>query len=287
MIQPLLSHDALLADIHAAASNDPDALHLWWLGQSGYLVQWRQTHLLLDPYLSDSLTHKYADTEKPHTRMTEIPVAPERLDFVDLVTSTHNHTDHLDGETLIPLLRANPALTVVVPEANRDFAAHRLGVMPTQLTGITVKHAVTVGEITLHAVPAAHETLKTDEFGRHQFVGYVIELGPFTIYHSGDTLLYDGLAERLRELAAQIGGVDLAILPINGRDPARGVAGNLSGAEAATLAHEIGARMVLPCHYDMFTFNTAAPDEFVATAQRLGQPHAVLQCSERYRLDTA
>ncbi len=287
MIQPLLTNDALLADIRAAASNDPDALHLWWLGQSGYLVQYRQSHLLLDPYLSDSLTRKYADTGKPHIRMTAIPVAPERLDFIDLVTSTHNHTDHLDGETLLPLLRINPALTVVVPEANRDFAAHRLNVTPNELTGITVHQPVTVDDITLRAVPAAHEALETDEFGRHQFVGYVIQLGPFTLYHSGDTLLYDGLVERLRTLAETIGGIDLALLPINGRDPARGVAGNLSGKEAATLAHEIGARMVLPCHYDMFTFNTASPDEFVETAQRLGQPHAVLQCGERYRLAAA
>ncbi len=287
MIQPLLTDDALLADVRAASSDDPDALHLWWLGQSGYLVQYRQTHLLLDPYLSDSLTQKYADTEKPHVRMTALPIAPDRLDFVDLVTSTHNHTDHLDGETLIPLLRINPALTIVVPEANRDFAAHRLGVMPTRLTGVTVKQPITVGDITLHAVPAAHEALKMDEFGRHQFVGYVIELGPFAIYHSGDTLLYNGLVKRLRTLAEQVSGLDLAILPINGRDPARGVAGNLSGAEAATLAHEIGARAVLPCHYDMFTFNTASPNKFVATAQELGQSCAVLQCGERYRLDVA
>jgi L-ascorbate metabolism protein UlaG (beta-lactamase superfamily) len=29
---------------------------LWWLGLSGFLIQWQGHHLLLDPYLSDSLT---------------------------------------------------------------------------------------------------------------------------------------------------------------------------------------------------------------------------------------
>ena len=64
--------------------------------------------LLLDPYLSDSLTDKYAQTDKPHAGMTERVVAPERLNFIDVATSSHNHTDHLDPDTLGPLLKANP-----------------------------------------------------------------------------------------------------------------------------------------------------------------------------------
>ena len=71
-------------------------------------MQWNGRHLLLDPYLSESLTKKYAATDKPHVRMTRRVVAPERLDFVDVVTSSHNHTDHLDGETLGPLRARQP-----------------------------------------------------------------------------------------------------------------------------------------------------------------------------------
>ena len=107
MIEPWLKDDAFLADVRAAREH-PNPLHLWWLGQSGFLVQWQGRHLLLDPYLSDSLTHKYAATDKPHVRMTERVIAPERLDFIDVVTSSHNHTDHLDKETLVPLLAKNP-----------------------------------------------------------------------------------------------------------------------------------------------------------------------------------
>ncbi len=52
-----------------------DGFRLWWLGQSGFLVQWQGRHLLLDPYLSESLTKKYAATDKPHVRMTRRVVA--------------------------------------------------------------------------------------------------------------------------------------------------------------------------------------------------------------------
>ena len=135
MIKPVLQDDAFLKDV-SHAKNNPDQLHLWWLGQSGFLIQWQGHHLLVDPYLSDSLTKKYAGTNKPHVRMTERIIGPERLDFVDIATSSHNHTDHLDGETLIPLWRANPNLTVIVPRANIDFAAQRLQVAPDKLTPI-------------------------------------------------------------------------------------------------------------------------------------------------------
>jgi L-ascorbate metabolism protein UlaG (beta-lactamase superfamily) len=277
VIKPALQNEVFLANVRSAPT---DRLNLWWLGQSGYLTQWQGHHLLIDPYLSDSLTKKYADTDKPHVRMTERVVAPEQLDFVEVVTSSHNHTDHLDGETLIPLLETDPTLTVIVPAANLDFAANRLRIRPERLTPI---HAdgdpVTVGPFTFHAIPSAHESLETNENGDHKFIGYVIEVGGKTIYHSGDACLYEGLEERLKQWE-----IDLAILPINGRDPARGVAGNFSGEEAARLGVEIGAGLVIPCHYEMFEFNSVSPQGFIDAAKELKCQYQVLKAGERMSL---
>src|SRR3954466_7367218 len=113
MIRPVLQDDEFLEDVESAAQDLQD-LHLWWLGQSGFLVQWQGRHLLLDPYLSDSLTRKYAQTDKPHVRMTARVVYPGDLNFIDVVTSSHNHTDHLDAETLLPLMAASPGLQMVI-----------------------------------------------------------------------------------------------------------------------------------------------------------------------------
>src|SRR2546423_11249044 len=101
MKKPFLQDEAFLADV-ADARSDLANVHLWWLGQSGFLLQWQERHLLLDPYLSDSLTRKYAETDQPHVRMTERVVAPERLNFIDVVTSSHNHTAHLDPDSVGP-----------------------------------------------------------------------------------------------------------------------------------------------------------------------------------------
>lgn len=277
MIQPLRSNEQFLADV-ARTRHDTDALHLWWLGQSGYLVQWQGQHLLLDPYLSDSLTKKYATTDKPHVRMTERVVAPEQLNFIDVVTSSHNHTDHLDAETLLPLLQVNPALKLVIPEANRAFVADRLKIDPALPIGLDDNVSATVGAFQFTGVPAAHEQIEQDASGHHKYLGYIIQFGPWTLYHSGDTVWYEGMVEKLRSWS-----IDVAFLPINGRAPERRVAGNLAGPEAAQLAHAIGARLVIPGHYELFEFNTASPEPFMAEAERLGQPYYVLRAGESWQ----
>jgi L-ascorbate metabolism protein UlaG (beta-lactamase superfamily) len=239
---------------------------IWWLGQSGFLVSFEGSWLCFDPYLSDSLTRKYAATDKPHIRMKPLVVDPAVLSFVDVATSTHNHTDHLDAETLLPMKPRE----LVIPEANRAFVAQRLGCDPQWPNGLAVGESYKVGPFEFQAVPAKHEELTPE------YLGYVVRFGPWTLYHSGDTLLYDGMVETLRPF-----NIDIAFLPINGRAPERRVAGNLNAAEAAWLGREIGARLVIPCHYDMFTFNTADPADFVREASAKGCPHRVMQNGER------
>src|SRR6185503_2000397 len=158
MIKPVLQDDAFLDDVMRARTEAPEQLHLWWLGQSGFLVQWQGRHLLLDPYLSDSLTAKYAATDKPHVRMTERVIAPERLKFVDVVTSSHNHTDHLDKETLVALLHASPRAQLVIPEANREIVADRLEVPAELPLGLDAGEQREVAHFRIHAVPAAHNS---------------------------------------------------------------------------------------------------------------------------------
>ena len=75
--------------------------------------------------------------------------------------------------------------------------------------------------------------------------------------------------------------IDIALLPVNGRAPERRVSGNLWGREAAQLAHAIGAKIAIPCHYEMFEFNTASPDEFIAECEQLNQGYKVLRCGEK------
>jgi L-ascorbate metabolism protein UlaG (beta-lactamase superfamily) len=207
-------------------------------------------------------------------------VDPARLDFVGVVSSSHAHTDHLDPDTLRALVTARPELEIVGPEAHRDLIGERAGVEHARPIGLDDGETAGAGGFAFTAVPAAHEAIERDAAGRMLHLGYVVRCGPFALYHAGDTMPYDGMADRVRA-AAGARAIDVALLPINGRAPERRVDGNLDGREAAELAYAIGAAVAVPMHFEMFAFNTEPPDAFAAACTRLGQPHRVLRAGER------
>lgn len=270
LIPAVKKGEVLIAEMDAFLS-EKKGFRLWWLGQSGYLLQWNGKRVLIDPYLSDSLTKKYAETEKPHTRMSELVVDPELLENISVVTSSHNHTDHLDAESLIPILKNNPSIKFIIPEANRAFVVNRVQCALDFPIGMNDGLSVTINEFTFIGIPAKHNELARDENGNCKFIGFVIKFGEYSIYHSGDTLWFEGMVELLKPYQ-----VDVAILPINGNDPARKVAGNLNCVESVELGKDIGANYVIPCHYDMFTFNTADVNDFVTEAEKRRQGYKVL-----------
>jgi L-ascorbate metabolism protein UlaG (beta-lactamase superfamily) len=275
LIKALQKDDALLNDIKNTETGNN--FKIWWLGQSGFLLKWSGKFLLFDPYLSDSLSKKYASTDKPHTRMSELVIDPACLDMISVVTSSHNHTDHLDADTLMPLLSVNPKIKFIIPEANRAFIADRVKCDLSFPIGLSDGESVEVEGFKIYGVPAAHNTIDRDENGKIKFMGFIAEFGGYKAYHSGDTLWYDGIVETLAPFK-----VDVAFLPINGNKPERRVAGNLSFEEAARLAKAIGAKLTIPHHYHLFDFNTEDPENFVIEAQKQGINFKVMQQGEGF-----
>lgn len=281
MPQIATSSNEILDDI-VAARPGPKNLIVWWLGQSGYVIKSRFGTLVIDPYLSEHLTKKYEGTSKPHIRMTSAPFRAHELKGVDLVLSSHKHSDHLDPGTIPDLLAASPSARLGLPESLIDHASG-LGISADRLVGLDAGRTLTHKGFHVRAIPSAHEGLDTDEKGRHLYLGFVVEVDGLRLYHSGDSLAYDGLVQQLGPEP-----FDVLFLPINGRDPARGVAGNMSAAEAVDLACRVKPRFVVPHHYDMFTFNTVPISTFEAEARRLpeGVAPRVLQCGQRWEIST-
>ena len=276
LIKAVKKDEDLIAEMDSLLK-DENHFYLWWLGQSGFLLQWNGKRVLIDPYLSDSLTKKYLTTDKPHTRMSELVVKPELLKNISVVTSSHNHTDHLDAETLMPILKNNPQIKFIIPEANREFVAERVKCEKDFPIGLNDKKSVTINDFTFHGIPAKHNKIERDEKGNCKYMGYVIAFGKYKIYHSGDTLWFDEMVDLLKPFS-----VDAALLPINGNKPERKVAGNLDCKEAAELGKAINAKNVIPSHYDTFTFNTADVNDFVKEARKIDQPYKVLKGGERF-----
>jgi L-ascorbate 6-phosphate lactonase len=238
---------------------------LQFLGQAGFVLKGQSVSVAIDPFISDSL----AD------RLFPCPVPMAELASVDLVLATHEHPDHLDLKGLGVWLDLAPTLRVVVPQPIVGLA-ERGGIPAANLTGMQPGEHVSLKGAVVQAVTALHgvETADAYTFGTEishglvRYLGYVVEIDGLRIYHAGDTLDHEGLAETLRELET-----DVALLPINGRDArreAQDIVGNLSAEEAADLAKRSGIRTAVPMHYDMFADNSGSPGDFVKALEGSG-----------------
>ena len=65
--------------------SDHNKLVLWWIGQSGFLVKWGTLYILIDPYLSDSVTKLHEGTDRPHKRMERIVIDPEEFNMINTI----------------------------------------------------------------------------------------------------------------------------------------------------------------------------------------------------------
>ncbi len=273
MIKPVLKGEALVKNIHAS-SKTRGRLSIWWLGQSGFLIQWEGVHLLCDPYLSDALSEQTAESDHPLIRMTELAVEPAELAFIQLVTASDLQRDHLDPHTLKTLLDVNPNMDVVIPEAVRAEAAGLLGCDADRLTGLDDSVSENVDEVTITGVSAVGPEDRDGAEGRRR-LGFIFEFGPWMIYHSGDIVHSEELIEQLQAYA-----IDVALLPIAGSRPGTGLAETLTAAQAADLAKAIDARLVIPCHYEMFDDDASVTEDFARACERIEQPFRILRCGE-------
>lgn len=293
----------------ASASNfTQTGLRFRWLGQAGFYGKLGQTCFAIDPYLSDSLAEKYRGQHFPHVRMCQPPVPPEQLNTLDFVFCTHAHSDHLDPGTLPVLAAKNPSAHFIIPRSAMSKARER-GVPEAQMITVNAGEVVSLtSEIRLTVIASAHETLQQDEHGNEKFLGYILQYTPraasesrsaeshaeancraicsnemksdrhaMTLYHGGDGVWYPELSEILRSHQ-----IDVAMLPVNGRDAfraAHGVPGNFTFDESAKLCLESRIPILVPDHFGMFDFNTLDEETL---ALKIRQYSSVLKCVRLY-----
>jgi L-ascorbate metabolism protein UlaG (beta-lactamase superfamily) len=243
----------------ARAPEDRPGVELWWLGQAGFIARTAGRTLLIDPYLSDSLAKKYAGKIYPHIRAMPAPLSPGQARGIDAVLCTHRHSDHMDPGTLPEVAAANSGCLFVVPKPARERALE-IGLPDDRIAVMADGDRIMPFEdISIEAIPSAHEERKRNERGEDEFLGYVVRAGGVALDHSGDCVPYPGLRERLADLH-----IDAALLPINGRDERRlsnGIPGNFTFREAVGLCETARIPSLICHHFGMFDFNSADPGE--------------------------
>jgi L-ascorbate metabolism protein UlaG (beta-lactamase superfamily) len=227
-----------------------------WLGQAGFIFKFNKKLLMIDPYLSDSLAKKYQNQLFPHNRLMDPPILPNQVYHLDYFLSTHAHTDHMDPETIGPIALNNPDCKFIIPSAAIKDERMR-GIAKKRIVPVNAHHTIQLDDIiSITAIPAAHESIKTNSNGEHFFLGYIFHFNDVNIYHSGDCVPYSELENSLKEY-----DLHLALLPINGRDEYRlthGIAGNFFAEEVIELCEKLKVKTLMVHHFGMFAYNTVS-----------------------------
>jgi L-ascorbate 6-phosphate lactonase len=259
-MQPNL-HSLTLEQVRAHPT-PPGHITLWWLGQAGFLAKSPGGQVVaLDPYLTNSCKAIGDQNGFNFDRQVPPPIRPQELARVDAVLFTHSHQDHCDPETLAASRTAGGRGPYIAPaETVEKLLA--LGVAPNETRVIWPNKTHVLGDLRIRAtfaIPLAGDDLT--------HVGYLLtpDNGP-TVYFTGDTGWHEILAEAVAPHRP-----DILATVIN---PAFK---NLSPIEAAQLARRIDAKVVIPCHHDLFPANSLPPQLLQTNLQIQG-------LGDRYRL---
>ena len=202
-----------------------------YVGHATVLLEMDGVRLLTDPLLRGRLLHL--------RRVGEVDI--DALGDVGAVLISHLHFDHLDLPSLRALGRDVP---IVVPRgAGRLLARKGFG----SVTELGIGEELKVGAVSVRGTPASHDPGRVPLGVRAEPLGYVIE-GSRRAYFAGDTDLFDGMAE--------LGPVDVALVPISGWGPRLGV-GHMGPRAAAEAARRLQASVAIPIHWGTyFAFQT-------------------------------
>lgn len=228
----------------------PGSVGVWWLGQASLVLKLAGRTIYIDPYLGPS-----------EQRLVPPAFAPEQVTDADLVLLTHDHLDHIDPAALPGIALASPGVRFVTPRPTVERVAELIG-DDARIVAALAGTPIELDRLILTPIAAKHEEFDEDPVLGFPYLGYVIQADDLTIYNAGDTIPYPGLVETLRPFA-----IDLAFIPINGRDFFRtsaNILGNCDYREAAELAALVAVDTVVPVHYGMFAGNTVPPGHFVS-----------------------
>ena len=210
---------------------------LQFLGHAAVAIEHDGTTVLIDPFL----------TGNPSAAVTADAVA------ADAILLTHGHGDHL-GDTVAIATRTGASVAAMV-----ELAAEIAGELPD---GHPVFDPNLGGTVSFdwgwaRWVPAWH-TSTTPKGTVNTPAGIVVGIGGKVIYHLGDTCLFSDLA-----LPGRRTPIDLALVPVGGHY-------TMDIHDAVTAAELLGARQIVPIHYDTFPPIKADASRFKADVEAAG-----------------
>ena len=226
------------------------------IGQSGLQIKYLGQVIYVDPYLSNSV--QILDSSDLE-RLLPIPFKAEEVNDADWILITHDHIDHCDPMTIPEIANKSPCSKFLGPapviEKLIDW-----GVSGDRVYLANKSKCLLFDGLEVDVIPAAHPLIECDNNHDLLCVGYILNTQYEKVYISGDTVV----KQSILDLVKKLGPIDTVILPVNESNffrERRGIIGNMSVREAFGFAEEVGAKKMIPVHWDMFAENSVSQDE--------------------------
>jgi L-ascorbate metabolism protein UlaG (beta-lactamase superfamily) len=216
-------------------------MEIRFLGHAAFELRDGDTSVLIDPFL----------TGNPLAAVSAEELSPTAI------LLTHGHVDHL-GDT-VSIARRSGADVVAIVEIAQELSGGGLEKVHDPNLGGTV----TFDWGWVRLVPAWH-TSTTPKGTANVPAGLVVSLGGKIVYHLGDTALFSDLA-----LVGRREPIDVALMCIGGHY-------TMDRFDAVEAARLVGARQVIPCHYDTFPPIVTDAQAFLADVEAAGAGQVVV-----------
>ena len=233
LIPALLSPRRLARAFEAVPRAEAGEVGVTWLGHAGFFLQVDGVNVVVDP--------NWALWHGPVKRVRQPGLWPHDLPPVDLVLVTHAHFDHLHLPSLRKLAVGQP---VVVPKGVGDLVK-RCGF--GQIVELDTWQTARFRDLHITLTPARHWGARMIHDTHRQFGGYLVTGPERTVFHCGDSAMFDGFAE-----IGKRAKVDVALMPIGAYEAPSGRPVHMNPEEAIEAFQMLEGEALVPMHHDTF-----------------------------------
>lgn len=229
-----------------------------WIGHSTCFIQFKKLNIITDPIFgSPSWFYKRANNPG---------ISANRLPHIDIILLSHNHSDHMDEDSLMALRKHQPF--VMVPQGNaRWFKENGFNYVQeyTWWERQDIQLKEDSASVTITCVPSVHWSGRSFlDTNATLWSGWVISSDNESIYFAGDT----GYSKRqFDEIRTLFPSIKLALLPIGPNEPNHLMGGmHLSAGQAVEAFQDLDAQWLIPIHWGTFKLGA---DTFMMPVDRL------------------
>ncbi len=229
----------------------PDEDVLVWFGHSSYFMQIDGKKILVDPVLSGHASPFFFSVKAfPGANVYTVDDFPE----IDYLVITHDHWDHLDYKTVVPL---NSKIKKIIAPLGVGEHLERWKFEKDNITELDWYEFSEPDEgFRFTATPARHFSGRGLHHKRTLWASFVLQTPSLKIFIGGD----GGYDTHFAEIGLKFGSFDLAILE-NGQYSPNWKYIHMMPEQTLQAANDLQAKRLLPVHNSKFALANHAWNE--------------------------